>query len=372
MSLQGFGGGGGGGSDPDDSDGFNSEDDNEDDDDDDHESSPKDDEEVKKKNLQIKQKKEQWKIWKCANRAIELSLEILTSAIICLRKHHLNHANQARTHAQWYKDSLKGKIQLPVSNESLLFIFPLSHMSHNHYCHLQQHQMYTPADFRTTAAAFRSIRDKLREDIQALQKDRDKLKLELKESLSKKPSSVPPASSSSDSKPKRASVPPASSSSDSKPKRATVVDQYETADILKQFQPFKGKLLSDHYFYDQLDASLSVLHSESGNSEALSISIADVLAKQDTKQVTKNVKVLIKYAELSKRDPESLTNEEKRQCVDANEFFRLLSTQASQTPEGRRHRTDPKSAANILPPNQQRTRDQTQPYNIAGKCCAFN
>ena len=228
-------------------------------------------------------------------------------------------------------------------------------MSHNHYCHLQQHQMYTPADFRTTAAAFRSIRDKLREDIQALQKDRDKLKLELKESLAKKPSSAPPASSSSDSK----------------PKRDTVVDQYETADLLKQFKPYKNKFLSDHYFYDQLDASLSVLHSESGNSEALSISIADVLAKQDAKQVTKNVKVLIKYAELSKRHPESLTNEEKRQCVDANEFFRLLSTTASQTPEGRRLRAG-ESAANILPPNQQRTRDQTQPYNIAGKCCAFN
>jgi hypothetical protein len=216
--------------------------------------------------------------------------------------------------------------------------------------------MYTPADFRTTAAAFRSIRDKLREDIQLLQKDRDKLKLELKESLAKKPPSAPPASSSSDSK----------------TKRVTVVDQLETADLLKQFQPFKNKLLSDHYFYDQLDASLSVLHSESGNSEALSISVADVLAQQDTKQVTKNVKVLIKYAELSKRDPESLTDEERRQCVDANEFFRLLSTQASQTPEGRRHRTDPKSAANILPPNQQRTRDQTQPYNVAGKCYAFN
>ena len=102
MSHQGFGGGGGG-SDPDD-------------DEDDHESSPEDDKEVKKKNLQIKQKKEQWKIWKCANRAIEFSLEILTRAIHCLKDHHLKHANQARTHAQWYRDSLKGKIQLPVSN----------------------------------------------------------------------------------------------------------------------------------------------------------------------------------------------------------------------------------------------------------------
>jgi hypothetical protein len=120
MSHQGFGGGGGG-SDPDDpdDDGFNSDDDDEDDDDeDDHESSPEDDKEVKKKNLQIKQKKEQWKIWKCANRAIEFSLEILTKAIHCLKDHHLKHANQARTHAQWYKDSLKGKIQLPVSNSS--------------------------------------------------------------------------------------------------------------------------------------------------------------------------------------------------------------------------------------------------------------
>ena len=117
MSHQGFGGGGGGGSDPDDDDGFNSDDDDEDDDDeDDHESSPEDDKEVKKKNLQIKQKKEQWKIWKFANRAIEFSLEILTRAIHCLKDHHLKHANQARTHAQWYRDSLKGKIQLPVSN----------------------------------------------------------------------------------------------------------------------------------------------------------------------------------------------------------------------------------------------------------------
>jgi hypothetical protein len=115
MSHQGFGGGGG--SDPDDSDdeGFNSDDDDEDDD----ESSPDNDEEVKKKNLRIKQKKEQWKIWKCSHRAIEFSLEILTSTIHCLKSHHLEHANQARTHAQWYKDMLKGKIQLPVSNLSL-------------------------------------------------------------------------------------------------------------------------------------------------------------------------------------------------------------------------------------------------------------
>jgi hypothetical protein len=188
------------------------------------------------------------------------------------------------------------------------------------------------------------------------------LKLELKESLAKKPTSS-----------KNCDAPPASSSSsDSKTKRVTVVDQLETADILKQFQPYKNKLLSDHYFYDQLDASLAVLQSESGNSEALSISVADVLAKQDKKQVTKNVKVLIKYAELSKRDPESLTDEERHQRDDANQFFRLLSTQASQTPEGCRLRTDPKSAANILPTNQQRTRDQTQPYNVAGKCSAFN
>jgi hypothetical protein len=195
----------------------------------------------------------------------------------------------------------------------------------------------------------------LREDIQLLQKDRDKLKLELKESLAKKPTSAPPASSSSDSK----------------TKRVTVFDQLEQDDLLKQFKPYKNKFLSDHYFSDQLNASLAVLHSESGNSEAMSISVAEVLAKQDKKQVTKNVKVLIKYAELSKRDPESLTDEERRQCVDANQFFRLLSTQASQTPEGRRLRAG-ESAANILPTNQQRTRVQTQPHNVAGKCSAFN
>jgi hypothetical protein len=121
-----------------------------------------------------------------------------------------------------------------------------------------------------------------------------------------------------------------------------------------------------------LNASLAVLHSESGTSEALSISVADVLAQQDKKEVTQNVKVLIKYAELSKRDPNSLTDEEKRQRDDANQFFRLLSTQASQTPEGRRHRTDPKSAANILPLNQKRSRTQYQAHNVAGKCSVFN
>jgi hypothetical protein len=137
-SHQGFGGGGG--SDPGDSgdEGFNSdEDDDEDDMDDD--SSPDDEEEVskskdnlKKKNLMIKQKKEEWKIWKCAHRALENSLEILVQAIHCLKSHHLKHANQARTHAQWYKDMLKGKIQLPVSNMSLLLIFhsTLSHISY--------------------------------------------------------------------------------------------------------------------------------------------------------------------------------------------------------------------------------------------------
>jgi hypothetical protein len=147
---------------------------------------------------------------------------------------------------------------------------------------------YTPADFRTTAAVFRTSRDKLREDIQLLQKDRAKLKLELKESLAKKPTSS-----------KNRDAPPASSS-DSKPKRVVVFDQLETADLLllQQFKPFKNKCMSDHFFSEKLNASIALLHSESGTSEALSISVADVLAQQDTKEVTKNVKVLIKYAEL--------------------------------------------------------------------------
>jgi hypothetical protein len=167
-------------------------------------------------------------------------------------------------------------------------------------------------------------RDKLREEIQLLQKDRAKLKTQLKESLTKKPTSA-----------NNCAAPPASTS-DSKPKRAVVFDQLETADLLRQFKPFKNKLLSDHFFTEKLNASLALLHSESGTSEALSISVADVLAKQDTKEVTKNVKILIKYAELSNRDPDSLTDEEKRQRDDANQFFRLLSTQATLTPEGRR------------------------------------
>jgi hypothetical protein len=140
---QGFGGGGGGGSDPGDSgdEGGNSD---EDDIDDEDEFSPDDDEEVlkskdklKKKNVMIKQKKEEWKIWKCAHRALENSLEILVQAIHCLKSHHLHHANQARTHAQWYKDSLKGIIKLPVSNMSLLLLFhsSLSYISHIHHHH---------------------------------------------------------------------------------------------------------------------------------------------------------------------------------------------------------------------------------------------
>jgi hypothetical protein len=120
-----------------------------------------------------------------------------------------------------------------------------------------------------------------------------------------------------------------------------------------------------------LNASLALLHSESGTSEALSISVADVLAKQDTKEVTKNVKILIKYAELSNRDPDSLTDEEKRQRDDANQFFRLLSTQATLTPEGCRLCAE-ENAANILPMNQQRSRVQYVPPNVSGQCSVFN
>jgi hypothetical protein len=138
--FQGFGGGGGGGSDPSDSGdegGNNSEDDIDD------EFSPDNDEEVskskdklKKKNDMIKQKKEEWKIWKCAHRALENSLEILVKAIHAMKSHHLHHANQARTHAQWYKDSLKGIIKLPVSNMSLLLLF---HPSHSYISHIHHH-----------------------------------------------------------------------------------------------------------------------------------------------------------------------------------------------------------------------------------------
>jgi hypothetical protein len=139
-SYQGFGGGGG--SDPSDSGDEGGNSDEDDDEEDINDESSPDDEEVskskdnlKKKNLMIKQKKEEWKIWKCAHRAIKNSLEILVQAIHCLKSHHLDHANQARTHAQWYKDSLKGKIQLPVSNMSLLLIFhsTLSYISHIHH-----------------------------------------------------------------------------------------------------------------------------------------------------------------------------------------------------------------------------------------------
>jgi hypothetical protein len=155
----------------------------------------------------------------------------------------------------------------------------------------------------------------LREDIQLLQKDRDKLKLELKESLAKKPTSS-----------KNRDAPPASSS-DSKPKRHVVFDQLETADLLKQFKPFKNKCMSDHFFSEKLNASIALLHSESGTSKALSISVDDVLAQSDPNEVTKKVKVLIKYAELSKRrHPESLTDEEKPQRDDANQFFHLPGT----------------------------------------------
>jgi hypothetical protein len=201
--------------------------------------------------------------------------------------------------------------------------------------------------------------DKLREEIQLLQKDRAKLKTELKESLVKKPTSA-----------KNRAAPPASSS-DSKPKRVVVFDQLETASLLKQFKPYKNKLLSDHFFSEKLNASLALLHSESGTSEALSISVDDVLAQSNTPTVTKNVRILIKYAELSNRDPESLTDEERRQRDDANQFFRLLSTQATQTPEGCRLCAG-ESAANILPTNQTRSRVQYIPPNVAGKSSVCN
>jgi hypothetical protein len=202
----------------------------------------------------------------------------------------------------------------------------------------------------------------LREEIQLLQKDCAKLKIELKESLAKKPTAA-----------KNHAAPPASSS-DSKSKRIVVFDQLESASLLKQFKPFKpSRLTSDHFFSEKLNASLALLHSEPGASEALSICVADVLAQSNQPTVTKNVKNLIAYAELSNREPESLTDEEKQQCADANEFFRLLSTQATQTPEGRRLCADPKSVANILPRmNQQRSRVQYQPPNVAGKCSVCN
>jgi hypothetical protein len=140
LNIQGFGGGGGGGSDPDDSgdeSGNNSDEDDIDDD------SPNDDEEMskskvklKEKNDMIKKKMEEWKIWKCAHRALENSLEILVKAIHAMKSHHLHHANQARTHAQWYKDSLKGIIKLPVSNMSLLLLF---HSSSSYISHIRHH-----------------------------------------------------------------------------------------------------------------------------------------------------------------------------------------------------------------------------------------
>jgi polygalacturonase len=73
---------------------------------------------------------------------------------------------------------------------------------------------------------FRKSRDKLREGIQLFQKERAQLKIELKESLAKKPTAA---------KNPAASSPPASSG-DSKTKRTVVFDQLESAAILKAIQ----------------------------------------------------------------------------------------------------------------------------------------
>jgi hypothetical protein len=106
----------------------------------------------------------------------------------------------------------------------------------------------------------------LREGIQLLQKECSQLKIELKESLAKKPAAA-----------KNHAAPPASSS-DSKSKRTVVFHQLESASLLKQFKPFKpSRLTSDEFFSLKLNASLALLHSESGTSKALSISVADVL-----------------------------------------------------------------------------------------------